>query len=156
MFRFARRSLAALTLALCGCVHAARFDDEFRMASSNVGLQSFAWRRVHGSGQYLGWEELQADRLLPLADLLRARFRGFQMPPTALALPASAPSVHSTIPTSCPTQVYVNGMPAPGALDGGLQASDLAGAEYYSGATAPAQYLRAWAACPVLLLWLKP
>ena len=62
-------------------------------------------------------------------------------------------SCYSTRP--CFVQVYLDDMNLGEADDGLIRTWDLAGAEYYTGASMPARYRTSGSACGVLLLWSR-
>lgn len=141
------RPSTAVVIALIVVQSAACFAPPPGSAPAPDQLNEFEWRRAHGSGTYLSGSELDDYGTLPLSQVLSIRLLGFastQAPPLS-GLPGLS---------KCGVDIYVNGSPAPGALDQ-LQARDLAGVEFYQAATAPPQYRRVDSACPILLLWLK-
>ena len=143
-----RAAQVVLAFILCGCVQGPPIEERASAAMPANSLQTFEWRRLHGSGQYITGETLARERLTPLSTLLRTHLVGFQMPASALAI---GPVTRAT----CTTQVYVDGLWAPGALEEGVHTEDVAGVEYYSAATTPIQFRRANNVCPTLLLWLR-
>lgn len=109
-----------------------------------ANLREFEQRRKYASGRYITPDQIDAD-VRAGADLnsLVARI--------GLTADDTVYSRHGG--GRCPLTVYWNGLRLRGGVRN-LQASDLAGVEYYTGPFIPVQY-RTNAKCGVILFWTK-
>ena len=97
------------------------------------------------AGRFITADVLRVNGDRSLDDVLRERLPGFERSSGARPSPPSG---------KCNVDVYVNGLHSSDVFDG-IRPRDLLGVEYYTAATAPVKYRRAFSACPVLLLWLR-
>jgi carboxypeptidase family protein len=125
-------------------------------------LAEFEKRRQQGRGKYLTAADLEEKKNRSLVTLLGQSFGGLMATPDpsrpghyALTTRRGRPRLNGAgADTHCGVDIYLDSSPYTDDLDA-IHPSDLAGVEYYSIESAPAEYRRLTDNCGVLILWSK-
>lgn len=136
-------------------------------APRNMGMREFESRRAIGIGRFITRADLLQDRGRTLDAVLRAKLPGVRLLNVNGMILASSGrgsiSIITPIAGRCLVNVivddvlrYANGMMLPPFDVRSLEASMIAGVEFYTPAATPAEFNRAGnAACGTLVIWLQ-
>ncbi len=136
-------------------------------APRNIAMREFEERRAMGFGRFITRDELLRDRGRSLDAVLRARLPGVRLITSGSAVVAASGrgsvSIQTPIASQCLVNVvvddvlrYASGTFLPPFDLRSLEASMIAGVEYYTPASTPERFnLRGNAPCGTLVIWLQ-
>ncbi len=123
-------------------------------------LRGFEERRRAGLGYFVTDAQLRKNENWTMADIVRANVPGVTIQEGRTKFSSDAQFVVTARgPASCYPDVYIDGVLAvkdgPGVDLHNFSATDFAGVEFHTGATAPPEYSGTGSGCGVLLLWTR-